>query len=83
MLKLQQVRGPTVIVAGQVKNSLVPWTPDLTVAKAIVLSDYFGAKDPQHISIIRNGQPIAVDPNGLLRGEDVPLELGDVVKIEQ
>ena len=74
MLRLQQVRGPTVIVAGQVKNSLVPWTVDLTVAKAIVLADYFGAKDPQHISILRNGQPIAVDPKGLLRGEDVPLQ---------
>src|SRR5262249_28043254 len=38
-----QLQGPTVTVLGEVRNSLVPWTPDLTLAKAVLAAAYYGA----------------------------------------
>ena len=71
----------SVTVIGPVRNPLVPWTQDLTLAKAIVASDYYAKSNPREIVIVRNGQPVPVDPNQLLAGDDVPLEAGDVVQI--
>ncbi len=82
MLRLQQIRGPSVVIAGPVRDSVVPWTPELTLAKAIVIAGYLAPKDPQRIAIIRNGEQIAIDPKALLGGEDVPVQSGDVIKLE-
>ena len=71
----------SVTVMGPVRNPLVPWTQDLTLAKALVASDYYGKANPREIVIVRSGQPMPVDPKQLLAGEDVPLEAGDVVRI--
>ena len=71
----------SVTVMGPVRNPLVAWTQDLTLARAIVASDYYGKSNPREIVIVRSGRPMAVDPKQLLAGEDVPLEAGDVVHI--
>ena len=71
----------SVTIMGPVRNPLVPWTQDLTLAKALVASDYYGKSNPREIVIVRSGQPMPVDPKQLLAGEDVPLEAGDVVHI--
>ena len=71
----------SVTIMGPVRNPLVPWTQDLTLAKALVASDYYGKANPREIVIVRSGQPMPVDPKQLLAGEDVPLEAGDVVRI--
>jgi len=71
----------SVTVIGQVRNPLVPWTEDLTLAKALIAADYYAKGDPRHIVIVRKGQASNVDPKQLLAGEDVPLEAGDVVNI--
>ena len=71
----------SVTIMGPVRNPLVPWTQDLTLAKALVASDYYGKANPREIVIVRSGQPMPVDPKQLLAGEDVPLEAGDVVHI--
>jgi protein involved in polysaccharide export with SLBB domain len=71
----------TVTVAGDVQNTLIPWTADLTVAKAIVAAGYKGKTDPTNIVIVRNGKGIQVDPQKLLSGQDVPLLPQDVVAI--
>jgi len=71
----------SVTIMGPVRNPLVAWTQDLTLAKAIVASDYYGKTNPREIVIVRSGRPMAVDPKQLLAGEDVPLEAGDVVHI--
>ena len=42
-----------VTIQGQVRNPVIPWTPDLTLAQALVLSDYFGERDPKSIVIFR------------------------------
>ena len=82
LMRLQQVRGPSITFSGPVRNPFVPWTPDLTLARAIIAAVYFGAQDPSHITLFRHGQQIPVDPGTLLQGEDVPLEAGDIIKIE-
>ena len=71
----------SVTVVGTVRNPLVPWTEDLTLAKALVAADYYARGNPREIIIVRNGQPLPVDPKRLLSGEDFALEAGDVVNI--
>jgi hypothetical protein len=78
---MQRVSGPTVMVVGQVIKPIVPWVEGLTLGAAIVEADYFAPHDPQTITIIRKNQPIPVDPKRLLRGEDMPVEAGDVIEI--
>jgi hypothetical protein len=70
-----------VSVQGQVSNHLIPWTIDLTLAKAIVAANYVGIFNPRIIRVLRNGQTIEVDANDLLKGRDMPLEAGDAVQI--
>lgn len=81
MMRMQQNQVPNVIVHGAVRNPLIPWTEDLTVAKAIVAAGYYEAKDPTEIFIVRKGQAFRVDPKQLLTGNDPPLESGDVMEI--
>jgi len=73
--------GPTVTFIGEVKNRLIPWTADLTLAKAIVAADYYGSVDPASIVLIRDGQQTVYDPKKLLQGADILLEPRDVVEI--
>ncbi len=70
-----------VSVQGQVRNHLIPWTIDLTLARAIVAANYMGGFKPKIIRVIRNRQTIEVDPNDLLKGQDMPMEAGDAVQI--
>ena len=74
-----QLQGPTVTVLGEVRNQLVPWTLDLTLAKAVVLAEFYGRTDPTQITIQRDGQEIQCDPRRLLNGEDVLLQPNDVI----
>ena len=75
-----QSRG-NVTVIGAVRNQLVPWTEELTLAKALVVADYTGKGTPQEIILVRNGVAQRIDPNELLAGKDIPLLQGDVVRI--
>jgi hypothetical protein len=81
MIRMQQTQVPNVTVRGPVRNPLIPWTEDLTVAKAIVAADYYGPKDPTQIFIVRKGQAVRVDPKQLLSGNDPPLQAGDLLDI--
>ncbi len=79
-----QPRPPSVSVNGEVRNRVVLWTDDLTVAKAIVAAEYYGFPNPRSILIIRNGQTYYVNPKQLLKGEaDPPLEPGDVIELRR
>jgi len=77
-----QARGPIVTVLGQVRESVLPWSAELTLAKAIVAAGYYGAGDPAEIVVTRAGQEIRVDPKKLLSGEDMPLEPRDVIELK-
>jgi hypothetical protein len=82
-MQQQQARGPTVTVLGLVQNPLVKWTEGLTLGQAIVNAVYTAPTDPKNIVIRRSGQQIQFDPKRLLRGEDFPLESGDIIQLEQ
>jgi len=77
-----QAQGPNVTVLGPVRNRLIPWTADLTLARAVVAADYYGAKDPTDITIIRDGKQMKIDPRRLLGGEDLPLQPRDIVALQ-
>ena len=77
-------QAPVISFRGDVKNSVVPWTEDLTLSAALLAAEYNGLWDPHSISIVRQGQVIRVNPKRLLSGsEDPPLEPGDVVEIRR
>jgi len=70
-----------VLVRGPVQRDAVPWREGLTLAQAIVEAVYTSPQDPVAISITRGNRIIPVDLNELLRGIDIPVELGDVIDI--
>lgn len=72
----------SVIVKGSVRYNVVPWTDDLTVAKAIVMADYIGARDPTSIIIRRQGERLFVSTWRLVQGlKDPWLEAGDILEL--
>lgn len=71
-----------VMVKGNVINSMVPWTDDLTVSRAILVAEYVGARDPVSISVRRDGELFFVSPTRLLQGIVDPwLEPGDILEL--
>jgi hypothetical protein len=70
-----------VSVSGKVTNHIILWSEDLTLAKAIVEANYIGLFNPKLIRVTRPGETIDVDPNDLLKGKDVPLQVGDAIQI--
>jgi len=79
----QQEQAPSVTVVGQVKKPVVPWTQELTVARAILASEYYAQAMPASIVLKRFGQEIRIDPKRLLNGEDFALQPGDILEIRQ
>jgi hypothetical protein len=78
----QSEQPPQIVVRGPVRNPIVPWEDDLTLAKAIVAADYTGFMNPVLIRVIRNGQMIeAMKGIDLLHHQDFPLEPGDIIDI--
>ena len=82
-IRMSQPHQPVVTFIGPVRNPMVTWSQDLTLAKAILAAGYQPPSDPKQIMIVRNGQAIPVDPRTLLAGEDIPLVAGDLVQIGQ
>jgi hypothetical protein len=79
MMQLNQ--SPNINFIGPVKNSMVLWTNDLTLAQALVSAEYAMHGDPREIILIRKGVASRIDPKKLLAGEDVPLQPGDVIQV--
>ena len=82
-MQMQQRQGASgdVRLIGQVQIPTLPWVSGLTLMKALVTAEYTGP-DPTQIIVIHNGVPSVVDVKKLLAGEDVPLQAGDVVRID-
>ena len=80
---LPQMNGLSVSFVGPVQNPVVPWRIGLTLTQAIVGAGYIGQADPRTIMVLRDGLNIAVNPKGLLNGEDFVLEIGDVITLQQ
>jgi hypothetical protein len=80
-LKQMQASGEGVTVNGPVEHSFVPWVAGLTLAQAIATANYVGPNEPNQIIITRQGESATLDAKTLLRGNDVPLEIGDVIEL--
>jgi len=83
MIKALQSRAASVTVVGDVKNTVVVWSSDLTVAKAFLQAEYRGFTDPRRFIVRRNGQQFQIEAKQLLNGEDFDLEPGDILEIQQ
>jgi hypothetical protein len=83
MRRMNMVHNPTVTINGEVRNPIVPWNEELTLAKALVAADYYGKTDPAEVIIVRGGQATRVDLKQLLNGQDVPLSPGDIVELRR
>lgn len=81
--RMQQTQnlGPTVTFLGDVRNRVVPWTADLTLAKAIIAAEYLGSVDPKAIVVLRDNHEIQVDPGQLLSGNDMLLQPRDIIEL--
>ena len=76
-----QPQGLTVSVIGAVRNPVILWTEDLTLAKAIVAAEYQEQRNPREILIRRGGEEFRIHPNTLLKGDDIPLQPRDEIII--
>ena len=80
-LRQSRPQPPIVTVTGPVRNHIIPWTEELTLAKAIVAAEYTGYLRPHLIRVIRGGQATDIKPSALLSGEDMPLQPGDTIQL--
>ena len=79
-----QQQAPVVMVAGEVKNHSIPWTAELTLAKALLAAEYNGLWEPRQIAITRQGQVYPVNMKAFLMGTDDPgLEAGDLIEVRR
>jgi hypothetical protein len=72
-----------VFVRGDVRNPVVPWSEDLTLARAILAADYVGRFDPHSINLIRGNRSKRFSAAMLLAGADTELEPGDIIEIRR
>jgi hypothetical protein len=79
---MQQGTEPQVRVLGPVKNPVLMWSADLTLARALVQAEYLPSTAPTAITIYRNNQPLQIDVQSVLQGQDYPLFPGDIVHIQ-
>jgi len=79
--QLQQAQGPSITVNGPVKNPILPWREDLTLAKAIVEAEYTSPGDPAEILLVRAGRAFRLELQQLFSGHDVPLQPGDIIQL--
>jgi len=73
-----------VTVQGPVRNPVIPWRPDLTLARVLIEAEYLGPRDPHSIVIFRGDKAIRVETRHLLSGlKDPPVFPGDTVELRQ
>jgi hypothetical protein len=77
----QKSQTPGVTIVGAVQNPNVPWVAGLTLAQAIATANYLDPHAPKQIIITRDGESAMLDAKVLLDGNDIPLEIGDVIEL--
>ena len=70
-------------VRGDVRNRVIPWNEDLTLARALVAADYIGRWDPLSVTVTRGRKTQRFSASRLLGGDDMFLEPGDVIDIHR
>jgi hypothetical protein len=70
-------------VRGPVRNGIIPWNEDLTLAGALVEANYIGRIDPLSVTVTRGKKVQRFSAARLLSGGDMFLEPGDVIDIHR
>ena len=70
-------------VRGEVRNRIIPWNEDLTLAGALVEADYIGRMTPLSVTVTRGRKVQRFSAARLLSGVDIFLEPGDVIDIHR
>ena len=70
-------------VRGQVRNGIIPWSEDLTLAGALVEADYIGRMNPMSVTVTRGRKVTRFSAARLLSGGDMFLHPGDVIDIHR
>jgi len=83
MVQAMQSQTASVTVVGDVKNRVLVWTRELTVATAFLQADYQGVNDPRGFLVRRGSQQFRIGADELLNGKDFELEPGDILEIQQ
>lgn len=74
-------QSPGVTIVGQVQHPQIPWITGLTLVQAISTANYVGADAPKQIILTRHGESAAMDADVVLKGSDIPLEIGDIIEL--
>lgn len=80
--QMLESRRTSVRVIGNVRYPEINWSDGLTLGKAIVAAELLDRGNPRMLFIYRQSGQIPVEPQLLLRGDDVPLEPGDTIQIQ-
>ncbi|MGC8829174.1 MAG: hypothetical protein ACP5MG_03210 [Verrucomicrobiia bacterium] len=84
MLAHTQSAQQIVTVRGDVMNPTIPYTKDLTLAKALLAARWRGIREPSFITIIRGEESFKLRTRDFfVAGEDLPLEAGDIIVLER
>jgi hypothetical protein len=70
-------------IRGDVRNHIIPWSEDLTLAGALVEADYIGRWDPLSVTVTRGRKVQRFSASRLLSGVDMFLRPGDVINIHR
>ena len=70
-------------VRGEVRNRIIPWSDDLTLAGALVEAHYVGRMDPLSVTVTRGRKVTRFSAARLLSGGDMFLQPGDVIDIHR
>ena len=83
VMRIQQESSqePKVTVNGPVRNGVLPWTEDLTLAKAIVEAEYTAPGNPAEVFLVRSGRAFRIETKEILSGRDIPLQPGDIIQL--
>jgi SLBB domain len=81
--RMAAMRRTSVVVIGPVENPKVEWTNGLTLARAILDAKYAGVASPTGIMLTRQGQTTRINVQNFLQGQDVPLQPGDIITIQE
>jgi len=80
--QIMEARRTSIRVIGNVRYPEIHWSEGLTLGQAIVAAEFLDRGNPRMLFIYRQSGQIPVDPQLLLRGDDVPLEPGDTIQIQ-
>ena len=79
--RYQQMRPNVVRIVGPVQFPTVDWQEGLTLVEALVQARYALPGEPRIVVVTRGQEHAQFTAKQLLKGEDIPLQAGDVVEL--